>query len=301
MKKILKNNRGITLVALIITIIVLLILAVVSIASISNSNSNIIKYAKYAKEKYSVEEEKEKITLAVHEALLENKGSITKPGVEKGMTTYFGAKGTGWDEGNSSDTNTVIVEITSSKRKYKITLSSGKVEEIKTGDIGGNDDPVSEEKYLVVGDKIENLDIKQMYSRFETLINNIKEYWNVEDDGLGFMVKNTETNEEWQIIVSNDEGTDGKHYVLNVGYSNPKIDNGEYIIFEISPDSFTMNDGSSDLTYNANEWKVTRREDFQDSFVWTINGNVTAVGPEKSDTDENSNKANKELAIFVGK
>ena len=129
MKKILKNNRGITLVALIITIIVLLILAVVSITSISNSN--IIKHAKDAKEKYSVEEEKEKITLALHEAVLEAQGSITKSSVENGMTTYFGE--TGWEEVDSSDSNIMIVEIVSSKRKYKITLSTGKVELITDG------------------------------------------------------------------------------------------------------------------------------------------------------------------------
>ena len=300
MKKNLKNNRGITLVALIITIIVLLILAVVAITSISKSN--IIKHAQNARDSYSIEDEKEKVTLAVHEALLENQGSITKLSVKNGMTTYFGE--TGWGEVTSSDDNIMIVEIVSSKRKYKITLSSGKVEEIKTGDNGGEDNPVSEEKYLVVGDKIENLDIKKMYSsnKFSSLIGNVKDIWNI-DDGLGFMVNDTETNDKWTIIVENKVGTDGNtHYILNVGYSNPQIDDNKgEIIFEISPDSFTINDGITTYTYNANEWKVTRREELQDSFVWTINGNVTMVAPEKSDTDENSNKANKELAIFVGK
>lgn len=238
MKQKFKNVKGITLVALIITIIVLLILAVVAITSISKSN--IIKHAQNARDSYSIEDEKEKVTLAVHEALLENQGSITKLSVKNGMTTYFGE--TGWGEVTSSDDNIMIVEIVSSKRKYKITLSSGKVEEIKTGDNGGEDNPVSEEKYLVVGDKIENLDIKKMYSsnKFSSLIGNVKDIWNI-DDGLGFMVNDTETNDKWTIIVENKVGTDGnKHYILNVYYSNPQIDDSEDIIFEISPDSFTV-------------------------------------------------------------
>ena len=55
----LKNNGGITLLALIITIIVLLILAMVSIKLITSHD--IIKYSKNATNNYSTEEEIEKI------------------------------------------------------------------------------------------------------------------------------------------------------------------------------------------------------------------------------------------------
>ncbi len=61
----LKNNKGITLVALIITIIVLLILAMVSIALVMNSG--IITKSKTAVDKYSQEEIQEQIKLAYSE------------------------------------------------------------------------------------------------------------------------------------------------------------------------------------------------------------------------------------------
>ena len=87
MKIKLKDYKGITLLALIITIIVLLILAVVAITSINKNN--IINHTKEAKEKYSVAEEKEKIILATHEAILKGKGTIDKSGVESGMDSQF--------------------------------------------------------------------------------------------------------------------------------------------------------------------------------------------------------------------
>ena len=61
----LKNNKGITLVALIITIIVLLILAMVSIRLVMNGG--IIDKSKNAVDKYSQEEVMEKIKLAYQE------------------------------------------------------------------------------------------------------------------------------------------------------------------------------------------------------------------------------------------
>ena len=61
----LKNNKGITLVALIITIIVLLILAMVSISLVMNSG--IIDKSKSAVDKYSKEEIGEQLKLAYSE------------------------------------------------------------------------------------------------------------------------------------------------------------------------------------------------------------------------------------------
>ena len=92
-----------------ITIIVLLILAVVSISSIKSNN--ILKHAKDAKEDYSKAEEKEKVTLAVNEAVLDGKGTINKNGVQSGMNSQFTSSG--WEE-VSSNADSITVKITAS-------------------------------------------------------------------------------------------------------------------------------------------------------------------------------------------
>ena len=122
------HNRGITLVALIITIILLLILAVVAITSISNNN--IIKHAQNAGKTYTEEKEKEKISLAMQEALLEENGTVTQEGITKVMNTYF--TNSGWKI-ISSDDKIMTIQITSSGRQYKITLGSGKIETVTGG------------------------------------------------------------------------------------------------------------------------------------------------------------------------
>ena len=65
-----KNNKGITLVALVITIIVLLILAGVTIASLSGDNG-ILTRGKQAKLDDQESQVKEMITLAANEAIQE--------------------------------------------------------------------------------------------------------------------------------------------------------------------------------------------------------------------------------------
>lgn len=127
------HNRGITLVALIITIIVLLILAVVAITSISNRN--IIKHAQNAGKTYTEEKEKEKISLAMQEALLEENGTVTQEGITKVMNTYF--TNSGWKI-ISSDDKIMTIQITSSGRQYKITLGSGKIETVTEGKSTGS-------------------------------------------------------------------------------------------------------------------------------------------------------------------
>ena len=68
MKKILKQKKGITLIALVITIIVLLILAGISISMLAGDNS-ILQKATDAKTQTGVGQEKEAITLAYNSAL----------------------------------------------------------------------------------------------------------------------------------------------------------------------------------------------------------------------------------------
>ena len=80
-KKLTKNEKGITLVALIITIIVLLILAVVSIRAIKDGG--ILSKTQTAKETYSESEEKEKIQLAINQAAIDGMGTINKERIAK--------------------------------------------------------------------------------------------------------------------------------------------------------------------------------------------------------------------------
>lgn len=64
-----KEQKGITLIALVITIIVLLILAGVSIAMLTGSNGVLTK-ATTAKDKTAVAEIREQVTLAMNEILM---------------------------------------------------------------------------------------------------------------------------------------------------------------------------------------------------------------------------------------
>ena len=66
-----KENRGITLIALVITIIVLLILATITVGAISGDNG-ILKNAGKAKEDTQISEEKEMINVAAVKAMAKN-------------------------------------------------------------------------------------------------------------------------------------------------------------------------------------------------------------------------------------
>ena len=74
MKKILKNTKGITLVALVITIIILLILAGISISALTNTG--IFEKAKDTKEKSEAEEKQQSETLDNYEKELNKYTSI---------------------------------------------------------------------------------------------------------------------------------------------------------------------------------------------------------------------------------
>ena len=84
----LKNNKGITLVALIITIIVLLILAMVSINLVMNGG--IIGKSKNAVDKYSEEEIAEQIKLAYQEYQM-SQYTGTPLTLQQAMDNAFGA------------------------------------------------------------------------------------------------------------------------------------------------------------------------------------------------------------------
>lgn len=72
-KNAVKNNSGITLIALVVTIIVLLILAGVSIAMLTGENG-ILKQARDSKEETIFAQEDDKAKLAYASALTKNEG-----------------------------------------------------------------------------------------------------------------------------------------------------------------------------------------------------------------------------------
>lgn len=85
-----KNNKGITLIALVVTIIVLLILAGVSIAMLTGQNG-ILNRASDAGESTAVANAKEKVTLAINEAITDYYKD-TYTGSEATTTLYSASK-----------------------------------------------------------------------------------------------------------------------------------------------------------------------------------------------------------------
>ena len=101
MKKYLKENKGITLIALVITIIVLLILAGISIATLAGDNG-ILQKTITAKENTAKEQIKERIKLAYHAALAGGKGNYTKDTLMNELKNEFK---TDYDVDDSDDKN----------------------------------------------------------------------------------------------------------------------------------------------------------------------------------------------------
>ena len=89
-KKIFKNTKGITLIALVVTIIILLILAGVSIAMLTGNNG-VLTQAKSAKEKTGEKGEQERVNLAASSAMTLGMGTITTENLNKAIQDEFGA------------------------------------------------------------------------------------------------------------------------------------------------------------------------------------------------------------------
>ncbi len=133
-----KNQKGITLIALVITIIVLLILAGVSIAMLTGQNGILTK-ASGASEKSTVGEIDEAIKLACDE-ILANKNDPTYTGSDKTIdSNTFGARITA----NNSNINTtddakikITVEAVSEPATSDPTKGTDKVKVTYTGNKG---------------------------------------------------------------------------------------------------------------------------------------------------------------------
>ena len=116
MKKILRNNRGITLIALIVTIIVLLILAGVTIGSITGQKGT-IKQANDAKEQTEIAQEKEILNNAVVYAMgKDTSGNVTKKYLDPELDEAIG-EGKYTSDDQTTDLG-IIVTYQDSGRSY---------------------------------------------------------------------------------------------------------------------------------------------------------------------------------------
>ena len=123
-KKIFKNTKGITLIALVVTIIILLILAGVSIAMLTGNNG-VLTQAKSAKEKTGEKGEQERVNLAASSAMTLGMGTITTENLNKAIQDEFGA--------GKSVTGTGPWTYKGEYKSYKIEKSGATTEVAKAG------------------------------------------------------------------------------------------------------------------------------------------------------------------------
>ena len=116
---ILKNSRGITLIALIVTIIVLIILASITISTLTGNNS-IINMALTAREKAEISSEREQLEIATAQAMEKNKfGEVRKEMLQKVLNNNLGENETEVTEDEES--TDLYVKFVPSKRYYIVT------------------------------------------------------------------------------------------------------------------------------------------------------------------------------------
>lgn len=118
-----KNNKGITLIALVVTIIVLLILAGVSIAMLTGQNG-ILNRASDAGESTAVANAKEKVTLAINEAITDYYKD-TYTGSEATTTTLYSASKAALDKlnGKESGATIAVAESGDTTKTTTVTIS----------------------------------------------------------------------------------------------------------------------------------------------------------------------------------
>ena len=134
MRNKLKQNKGITLIALVITIIVLLILAAVSI-SIVLGNNGILNKAKDARTQTKIGEEKERVQLAITDVISKkltnnDTGNIKKSEIEDSLKKSFSVNDVEVSDRRPGEEYQYIITI--GENKYGINLKN-EVETVKAG------------------------------------------------------------------------------------------------------------------------------------------------------------------------
>ena len=193
---ILKNSRGITLIALIVTIIVLIILASITISTLTGNNS-IINMALTAREKAEISSEREQLEIATAQAMEKNKfGEVRKETLQKVLNNNLGENETEVTE--DEDSTDLYVKFVPSKRYYIVTRD-GKITYIgdeeklsKTAEIMADpaSDPTPKLAHTVtltvktgIAMNEENLRLKYAWSK--SAIQEPEEYTTVELTGTG--------------------------------------------------------------------------------------------------------------------
>lgn len=122
-----RNQRGITLIALVITIIVLLILAGVSIAMLTGDNG-ILSNAQRSSKETAVANAKEKIATQINEAMTEyyanvyvdNGSNTIAKSIDAELTQYASGKK---DDGGATITYTKATDVTVDNAEGTITVT----------------------------------------------------------------------------------------------------------------------------------------------------------------------------------
>ena len=151
-----KENKGITLIALVITIIVLLILAGVSINAIVGENG-VLNQAQSAKEKTNIAKEKENIDLAISSSYTEESlySELSLEDLQKNLNEYFGE---GEAKATENPDGTITIKIKSSGTEYQLAktgeeINVNKVKDEKPAELSGKG--TEEEPFLI--ESIEDL------------------------------------------------------------------------------------------------------------------------------------------------
>ena len=257
MKKIIKKNNGITLIALVITIIVLLILAGVTIATLTGENG-ILTRASDASEQTELADEREKVELATIGALAkENGGEISQTSLEEELGKYFENGKYAVEPGTNEDgTEGYIVTITENDEQGRTYFvdKNGNVEDYivrepaePTEGTGTNFNM----SYGVI--EVEFLD-GTSYNATTTPNHPVLK------EGMTAITYNESTGETTN--VSNSSGTDWYSYVSGYYTGSSDLTNGSLFANGISDAYSTAYSGTTassaykygDATYETNGW-----------------------------------------------
>ena len=125
----LKNNKGITLIALVITIIVLLILAGVSIAMLTGNNG-ILTQANSAKDNTEKAEVVDRVNMAIQAAYADSLEKGTKFDASAIVAQYNADNGSG----ASGDASPITITLNGKNYDVKLT-ATGSSYTVKTTDV----------------------------------------------------------------------------------------------------------------------------------------------------------------------
>lgn len=158
MKKLKKNRKGITLIALVITIIVLLILAGVTIATLTGENGILVQ-AEKAKDETEMGKEKEILKLIQQNYKLDNNKKMEKESIESDLVSYCGENKTEVEEIIG---NRFLIKFKESSNSYILDndtiserINSAEIADVKINCINSNNEILKSDKTIAISGKVE--------------------------------------------------------------------------------------------------------------------------------------------------